>query len=147
MFLEFDISISHSVRDTFLSTGNEAAYRVRTEARLGRWFKCARANKNCNQCESRLSIVGKLKTVNAWNTIGFQLLPFGKEAGARLISLSSRGGTYTELERAAEIESKHLNTILITVQCMYVYSNFCVLLLLFLLSCFVFLWSEWLLRF
>ena len=29
MFLEFDISISHSVRDTFLSTGNEAAYRVR----------------------------------------------------------------------------------------------------------------------
>jgi len=30
MFLEFDISISHSVRDTFLSTGNEAAYRVRT---------------------------------------------------------------------------------------------------------------------
>ena len=28
MFLEFDISISHSVRDTFLSTGNEAAYRV-----------------------------------------------------------------------------------------------------------------------
>lgn len=30
MFLEFDVSISHSVRDTFLSTGNEAAYRVRT---------------------------------------------------------------------------------------------------------------------
>ena len=28
MFLEFDISISHSVRDTFLSTGNEAAYKV-----------------------------------------------------------------------------------------------------------------------
>ena len=28
LFLEFDISISHSVRDTFLSTGNEAAYRV-----------------------------------------------------------------------------------------------------------------------
>ncbi|XP_074637432.1 uncharacterized protein LOC141895506 [Acropora palmata] len=27
MFLEFDISISHSVRDTFLSTGNEAAYK------------------------------------------------------------------------------------------------------------------------
>jgi len=31
MFLEFDISISHSVRDTFLSTGNEAAYRSITE--------------------------------------------------------------------------------------------------------------------
>ena len=29
MFLEFDISISHSVRDTFLSTGNEVAYKVR----------------------------------------------------------------------------------------------------------------------
>lgn len=28
MFLEFDISISHSVRDTFLSTGNEVAYKV-----------------------------------------------------------------------------------------------------------------------
>ena len=28
LFLEFDISISHSVRDTFLSTGNETAYRV-----------------------------------------------------------------------------------------------------------------------
>ena len=28
MFLEFDISISHSVQDTFLSTGNEAAYKV-----------------------------------------------------------------------------------------------------------------------
>ena len=33
MFLEFDISISHSVRDTFLSTGNEAAYKVRTQNR------------------------------------------------------------------------------------------------------------------
>ncbi|XP_068750634.1 uncharacterized protein [Montipora capricornis] len=31
MFLEFDISISHSVRDTFLSTGNEAAYKSITQ--------------------------------------------------------------------------------------------------------------------
>ncbi|CAH3180891.1 unnamed protein product [Porites lobata] len=31
MFLEFDISISHSVRDTFLSTGNEVAYKSITE--------------------------------------------------------------------------------------------------------------------
>lgn len=31
MFLEFDISISHSVRDTFLSTGNEAAYKSITD--------------------------------------------------------------------------------------------------------------------
>lgn len=118
MFLEFDISISHSVRDTFLSTGNEAAYRVRTEARLERWFKCARANKICKQCESRLSIVGKLKTVNAWNTIGYQLLLFGKEAGARLIF---SGRHVHRLERAAEIESKHLNTIwLLCSVCMFI---------------------------
>ena len=45
MFLEFDISISHSVRDTFLSTGNEAAYRVRTP--LEQLFECVHANRNC----------------------------------------------------------------------------------------------------
>ena len=38
MFLEFDISISHSVRDTFLSTGNEAAYKVRPQ--LEKRFVC-----------------------------------------------------------------------------------------------------------
>ncbi|XP_048579860.1 uncharacterized protein LOC5511107 isoform X2 [Nematostella vectensis] len=31
LFLEVDISVSHSVRDTFLSTGNEAAYRSITD--------------------------------------------------------------------------------------------------------------------
>ena len=28
MFLEFDVAVRHSVRDTFLATGNVAAYKV-----------------------------------------------------------------------------------------------------------------------
>lgn len=40
LFLEFDIAIRHAVRDTFLATGNVAAYKVVLclSAHLLQWF-------------------------------------------------------------------------------------------------------------
>ena len=53
MFLEFDVAVRHSVRDTFLATGNVPAYKVR----LARFDSVAGffGHKRCNILSSQIT--------------------------------------------------------------------------------------------